>query len=134
MAGFNGSLFVGLQSSSPITASLIMATTPISANIIEATINRKIPATDRIVGMIVSPLGVSLVITNGQILSGRIDFASGDLIILGGSIGWAAYTVGARAFVTDSTPLETTTGTMLFGTLTLGLAGLPSHSNLRSRG
>lgn len=128
VAGFNGSLFVGLQTSSPITASLIMATTPISANIIEAIINRRVPATDRIVGMIISLFGVSLVITNGQILSGRIDFAPGDLIILIGSIGWAAYTVGTRAFVTDSTPLETTTWTMLFGTIALGLAAFAFES------
>ncbi len=119
IAGFNGSLFVGLQTASPITASLIMATTPISANIIEAMINKRMPSTDRIIGMIISLLGVSLVITEGQILSGHVVFASGDLIILAGSIGWAAYTVGTRAFVFGATPLETTSWTMLFGTIAL---------------
>lgn len=122
VAGFNGSLFVGLQTSDPVTASLIMATTPISANIIEAIINRQMPAVDRIIGLIISLFGVSLVITSGQILSGHIEFAPGDLIILAGSVGWAIYTVGTRAFVLNSTPLETTTWTMLFGTITLGLA------------
>ncbi len=119
VAGFNGSLFVGLQTSSPITASLIMATTPITANILEALLSRKWPALDRIIGMIISLIGVSLVITNGRILSGQIEFAVGDLIILMGSIGWAAYTVGTRAFIKDSTPLETTSWTMFFGALAL---------------
>ncbi|WP_288960284.1 DMT family transporter [uncultured Sulfitobacter sp.] len=119
VAGFNGSLFVGLQTSSPITASLIMATTPISANILEALLNRKWPALDRIIGMAISLIGVSLVITNGRILSGQIEFAVGDLIILMGSIGWAAYTVGTRAFIKNSTPLETTSWTMFFGSLAL---------------
>ena len=111
-----------MQTSSPITASLIMATTPISANIIEAFLNRQMPGPDRIMGMIVSLVGVSLVITKGHILSGSIAFASGDLIILLGSIGWAAYTVEMRAFVKDATPLETTSWTMLFGMIALTLA------------
>lgn len=132
VAGFNGALFIGLQTSSPITAALIMATTPISANLIEALINRQAPATDRIVGMIVSLLGVSLVITNGDILSGHIDFAQGDPIILAGSLGWAVYTVGTRAFVSDSTPLETTTWTMLFGTLALGIMAFLFESPIES--
>lgn len=128
VAGFNGSLFVGLQTSSPITASLIMATTPISANIIEALLNRRMPGRDRVLGMIVSLIGVSLVITNGHILSGSITIAPGDLIILLGSIGWAAYTVGTRAFVKDATPLETTSWTMLFGTIALTLAAFAFES------
>ncbi len=128
VAGFNGSLFVGRQTSSPITASLIMATTPISANIIEALLDRRMPGRDRVLGMIVSLIGVSLVITNGHILSGSITIAPGDLIILLGSIGWAAYTVGTRAFVKDATPLETTSWTMLFGTIALTLAAFAFES------
>lgn len=122
VAGFNGSLFVGLQTSSPVTAALIMATTPISANIIEALLNRRAPGRDRIVGMIVSLVGVSVVITHGRVLSSDIQLAPGDVIIFLGSLGWAAYTVGTRAFVRDATPLETTSWTMLFGTIALTLA------------
>ncbi|MEP5376677.1 MAG: EamA family transporter, partial [Hyphomicrobiales bacterium] len=121
VAGFNGALFVGLQTSNPITAALIMATTPISANIVEALINKKRPDFLRVIGMAISLLGVALVVTNGQIVSGHISFASGDLVILAGSIAWAVYTVGTRVFVSDSTPLETTAWTMLFGTIGLGV-------------
>jgi drug/metabolite transporter (DMT)-like permease len=141
VAGFNGALFVGLQTSSPITAALIMSTTPISANIIEAIFNRRAPDRLRIVGMIVSLAGVVLVITKGQIFSGHIPFAIGDLIILCGSLGWAFYTVGTRTHVHEATPLETTAWTMLFGTLALtamalffenplagiAMASVPSH-------
>lgn len=35
VAGFNGALFVGLQTSHPVTAALIMATMPLSASLIE---------------------------------------------------------------------------------------------------
>ncbi|WP_242689446.1 DMT family transporter [Photorhabdus cinerea] len=83
VAGFNGALFVGLQSSSPVTAALIMATTPISANILEAIMNRRFPELIRVYGMTISLFGVALVITNGQLFSGgAIHTASGDLIIL----------------------------------------------------
>ena len=120
IAGFNGSLFIGLQTSSPLTASLIMATTPISTNIIDSFISRRFPTIERIVGILVSVLGVFLVITNGQVLAGNIDFSRGDLIVFAGSLCWATYTVGTRVFVRGSTPLETTGWTMFFGTLALG--------------
>ncbi|WP_310622027.1 DMT family transporter [Flexibacterium corallicola] len=121
VAGFNGSLFLGLQTSNPITAALIMATTPISANIVEALISKKLPEIIRVIGMVISLIGVALVVTNGEILSGNIFFATGDIMIFLGSIAWAVYTVGTRVFVSDSTPLETTTWTMLFGTVGLSI-------------
>ncbi|OCQ52246.1 putative DMT superfamily transporter inner membrane protein [Photorhabdus australis subsp. thailandensis] len=125
VAGFNGALFVGLQSSSPVTAALIMATTPISANILEAIMNRRFPELIRVYGMMISLFGVALVITNGQLFSGgAIHTASGDLIILAGSLGWAIYTVGTRTFVTGATPLETTSWTMLFGTVILAIIAI----------
>ncbi|MBD2810152.1 DMT family transporter [Xenorhabdus sp. Vera] len=133
VAGFNGALFVGLQSSNPITAALIMATTPISANILEAIMNRRFPNSSRIFGMIISLFGVALVITNGQLFSeGSIHTTSGDLIIFAGSLGWAIYTVGTRTFITDATPLETTSWTMLFGTLILAIAAIFIESPLPS--
>ncbi len=121
VAGFNGALFVGLQTSNPITASLIMATTPISANIIEAIMNKSFPTCERVIGMLISMFGVYLVITNGRFLSNHVSFAKGDIMILLGSIGWAFYTVGTRSFVKNATPLETTSWTMLSGTVALGV-------------
>ncbi|UTJ46774.1 DMT family transporter [Atlantibacter subterranea] len=120
VAGFNGALFVGLQTSNPITAALIMATTPISANILEAIINRRMPQFIRVLGMLISLFGVSMVISNGKILmGGALTFSYGDVIIFIGSLGWAVYTVGTRAMVTESTPLETTAWTMFFGAIIL---------------
>jgi len=132
VAGFNGALFVGLQSASPVTASLIMATTPISANLIEAILNKRVPGMDRIIGMVISLVGVSLVVTKGQILSGHVVFVSGDLIILAGSVCWAAYTVGTRAFVSGATPMETTSWTMLFGALVLVIAAFIFENPIQS--
>ncbi|MDX8000132.1 DMT family transporter [Xenorhabdus sp. Reich] len=125
VAGFNGAFFVGLQSTSPITAALIVATTPITTHILEAIIYRRLPEFIRIVGMIISLLGVALVITDGQlILGGAIQAAIGDIIIFVGSLGWAIYTVGTRVFVSDATPLATTSWTMLFGAIILAFIAM----------
>ncbi|CDG17370.1 DMT family transporter [Xenorhabdus doucetiae] len=120
VAGFNGAFFVGLQSSNPVTAALIVATTPISANILEAIINRRLPGLLRVVGMVISLLGVALVITNGELnLGGMAQVVTGDILIFIGSLGWSIYTVGTRVLVKDATPLETTSWTMLFGAIIL---------------
>ncbi|PHM69261.1 DMT family transporter [Xenorhabdus kozodoii] len=120
VAGFNGAFFVGLQSSNPVTAALIVATSPISANILEAIIKRQLPGLMRVVGMVISLLGVALVITNGELMLGRVSqIATGDIIIFMGSLGWSIYTVGTRVFIKDSTPLATTSWTMLFGAIIL---------------
>lgn len=133
VAGFNGALFVGLQTSNPITAALIMATTPISANIIEAIINRQMPQVIRVLGMLISLFGVSMVISNGKILTGgALTFSYGDIIIFIGSLGWAIYTVGTRAMVSESTPLETTAWTMLFGAIILSVIAFIYEQPVRS--
>ncbi len=133
VAGFNGALFVGLQSSSPITAALIMATTPISANILEAIMSRRFPNFSRLLGMIISLFGVALVITNGKLFSeSTLHTASGDFVIFAGSLGWAIYTVGTRIFITDATPLETTSWTMFFGTVVLAITAICIESPIPS--
>ncbi|OTA16734.1 hypothetical protein Xbed_03435 [Xenorhabdus beddingii] len=133
VAGFNGAFFVGLQSASPITAALIVATTPISANILESIIYRQLPRLIRIIGMVISLLGVALVMTNGQwILGDIIQSATGDMIIFLGSLGWATYTVGIRVFVKNATPLETTSWTMLFGAIILAFIAIFVESPLHA--
>lgn len=124
VAGFNGSLFVGLKTSSTITAALTMATTPLSASLMEAILTHRLPSAIRMIGAAISLIGVALVLTNGAIFSGgSTRLAAGDPLIVFGSLCWSAYTVGCRAYIRDSTPLETTTWTMVFGTLVLvGLA------------
>ncbi|SLM64929.1 MULTISPECIES: DMT family transporter [Dickeya] len=135
VAGFNGALFLGLQTSHPVTAALIMATTPISANILEAIIRRRAPQRIRVIGMAISLLGVSVVITNGNIFTGgSIALAPGDIIIFVGSLGWSIYTVGTRAMVVESTPIETTSWTMLFGTFILSAIACIQESPIKALG
>lgn len=115
VAGFNAALFLGMQTSSPVTGALIMATTPLSTNLIEAVLSRCMPSARMLTGMVIGLLGVALTV---GALSGA-HFGQGDILILAGSLCWALYTVGCRRWVRGATPLETSAWTMVFGALVL---------------
>src|SRR6185312_3344593 len=109
VAGFNAALFLGMETSSPVTAALIMGTSPLTTNLLESILLRQLPSTRALVGMVISLIGVALTV---GAFSGT-HFASGDLLILLGSLAWALYTIGCRRWVREATPLETSAWTML---------------------
>ncbi len=97
-----------------------MATTPLSANLFEALLTCRLPGPLRIAGMIVSLIGVAMVVTKGTFFMGiNLVYVPGDWMLVLGSLVWAMYTVGCRRFIKDSSPLETTTWTMVSGAVTL---------------
>lgn len=120
VAGFNAALFVGMESSSPVTAALIMGTSPLTTTLLDAAISRRWPEWIALVGMAISLLGVALTV---GAFSGA-HFASGDILIAAGSVAWALYTIGCRRWVDGAEPLETTTWTMVFGAGALVLAAV----------
>lgn len=115
VAGFNAALFLGMRSSSPVTAALIMGTSPLTTTLIEAALTRRAPKAGTLAGMAISLVGVAL--TVGAFSGARL--APGDGLILLGSLAWALYTVGCRRWVVAASPLETSVWTMLAGTLAL---------------
>lgn len=118
ITGFNLAFFIGLQTTSPINGALIMATSPVITTLIAAIIDKHRITRSQGIGMLISLVGVILVISNGNISNLiKLEFSRGDLIIMLGNLAWATYTVGCRKFISNSTPLQTTSFTMLFGTL-----------------
>jgi drug/metabolite transporter (DMT)-like permease len=128
VAGFNAALFLGMQTSSPVTAALIMGTSPLTTHLLDSALKREMPALPAIIGMMVSLLGVG--ITVGALSGTR--FAPGDILILLGSLAWALYTIGCRRWVHDATPLETSAWTMLAGALTLAVAAFSLETPITS--
>lgn len=122
--GFNAALFLGMQSASPVTAALIMGTSPLTTNLLEALLRRRRPGARALTGMGISLIGVALTV---GAFSGT-HFARGDLMIAGGSLAWALYSIGCRRWVRDAAPLETTVWTMVFGALALILMALTLES------
>ena len=118
--GFNAALFLGMQTSSPVTAALIMGTGPLTTNLLDALIQRQAPRPVAVIGMGIGLLGVAL--TVGAFSGAR--FTGGDLLILGGSLAWAIYTIGCRRWVRDATPLESAAWTMVVGAAGLIIAAL----------
>ncbi|MBT9385344.1 DMT family transporter [Pseudooceanicola sp. CBS1P-1] len=115
IAGFNAALCLGMGSSSPVTAALIMATTPLSTNLIDALVARRMPRPAALLGMALSLTGVAL--TVGAFAGAAL--SPGDLMILGGSLCVSCFTVFSRRWVKESSPLATTTWTMVAGALLL---------------
>ncbi|KEP68575.1 permease [Thioclava dalianensis] len=118
VAGFNAALFLGLQTASPVSGALIMATSPLSTSLIDALIERRRPRAIALLGMVISLLGVGLTV---GAFSGT-HFASGDWLILVGSLGWALYPIGCRRWVRDASPIETASWTMVSGAVALAIA------------
>lgn len=116
--GFNATLFLGMQTSSPVTAALIMGTSPLTISLLDALIQRQPPRAMALLGMGIGLLGVAL--TVGAFSGTR--FSGGDLLILAGSLGWAVYTIGCRRWVKGATPLQSAAWTMLAGALALFVA------------
>ena len=118
ITGFNLAFFIGLKTTSAINGALIMATSPITTALLAAMIDKHKITVVQSVGMLTSLLGVVIVVSNGSINNlVSLNFSSGDLIIMLGNLAWATYTVGSRKYISNSTPLQTTTYTMLFGTI-----------------
>ncbi|WP_038084889.1 DMT family transporter [Tumebacillus flagellatus] len=118
--GFNVLFFVGLKYTSAVNGSLIMATNPLVTVLFAILILKDKFTAQRAVGFALSLIGVVAVICKGSLtVLTSLNFSVGDLIILGGNICWALYGVLGRKIVKNSTPLLTTTVTMVIGAIVM---------------
>lgn len=130
---FNLCTFFGLQSTTPINGALILATTPLWTLVFGVIWENEKLNGSRIAGLLAGFIGVVLVITKGQIQTLlRLEVSPGDGIILLGSLAWALNMVGTRRLVHNATAIETTSYSMLFGTLALLPLGFIFENPLQS--
>lgn len=130
---FNLCTFFGLQSTTPINGALILATTPLWTLVFGVIWENEKLNGSRIAGLLAGFIGVGLVITKGQIQTLlRLEISPGDGIILLGSLAWALNMVGTRRLVNNATAIETTSYSMLFGTLALLPLGFIFENPLQS--
>lgn len=118
--GFNACFFIGMKFTSPLNGALIMATNPLLTTILAYFI-LKAPITSRqIIGVMFALFGVLLVLTHGSwevLMSTSISV--GDGLIFLGNLCWALYGVLGRKYLSQSSPMETTTYTMIVGAVCL---------------
>lgn len=112
--------FTGLQTIPAGRAALIVACIPVCISVISAVFYKERFGPVRIVGALLSLVGVSVVIADGNplaLLSGGV--SRGDFMILGCVASWTAYSLGGRVAMKSLSPLTAVTWSCLFGALML---------------
>lgn len=114
--GFNLSLFYGLRQTSAVNGALIMAFNPALTVALSALLNREPVTARQLLGLLLGLSGVVVVVSRGSWHTlASLSFSLGDLLVLLGSLGWAAYSVIPKRFVRGLSPLQVTGSTIAGG-------------------
>lgn len=139
-AGFNLLVYLGLESTEPEQAAVIVSTMPLLTIVLRRVLVGVPIARATAALIVVGMAGAALVITRGDLRAG---FEPGDLLVLAGVLGWVGYTLGAQRFPGWS-PLRYTALSAPLGTVSivaatvvadaLGLQELPSAQDVGAAG
>ena len=114
--GYSVLFFNGLQTTDASRAGLIVGCTPACIAMSAALLARCWPSRFAVVGILISLLGVSVVISGGNpLILLRGDVRPGDLMILGCVFCWTTYTLLARRVMLAVPPLVAVTWSCLLG-------------------
>ncbi|MFP7487598.1 EamA family transporter [Priestia filamentosa] len=118
--GFNTFFFLGMQYTSPLNGALIMGTNPLVTALFAYFILKNPIIKQQFLGIFFALVGVILVLTQGSLeIVQTLSISKGDLLILSGNVCWALYGVLGRKYLKGSSSMETTTYTMVTGSLCL---------------
>ena len=114
---------VALQTIPVGDSALLIATTPVMTALLAMATGADSPNRVKLVGSIISFLGVATIVVAGQGLNLGAS-VGGDLLTLGAAACWAIYTVGGAGILRRHTPLMTTTWSVVAGTLFMAPIGI----------
>ncbi|GHH49347.1 DMT family transporter [[Pseudomonas] boreopolis] len=124
IVGFNLAMFFGLRSTTPFNAALIMATTPLWTMLLSGLVEGERIDRWRGAGLASGLAGVVLVISGGDPERlAHLRLAPGDAIVCAGALSWALATVISRRFLPDVDARQTTTWSIVLGTIVMLLIG-----------
>lgn len=133
VAGFNLAMFFGLRSTTPFNAALLMATTPLWTLLLSALIEREPIDRWRAAGLLSGLAGVALVVSGGDPARlAHLHLARGDAIVIGGALSWALATVISRRYLHPLEAQQTTTWSIVLGTMVLLALGIWHEQPLRA--
>lgn len=93
VGAFNALQYTGLRTTTPLNATLILASGPVWSLAIGALFYGVAVRRVDVAGAVLSPAGVLLVISGGSLERlARLQLAPGDLLLLVATIGWSVYT------------------------------------------
>lgn len=131
--GYNLFFFYGLQTTSAINGSLIIATTP-ALMTLGAVVFFKERWNKYIgLGLLLSFTGVLVVLSQGQLhVLFQLTINKGDLLFVFGLICWVSHGLLGKIAMQDVSPLVVTAFSTLLGALLLSLATIPNRSDWQS--
>lgn len=111
---FNLFFFIGIKQTSAANGALIMALNPLLTVLLSSLFLRSTMTRLQFSGLAISLLGVVIIISKGelQVLLG-LDFAYGDLFMLGASLSFAVFNLLSRRYAAAVSPMLTSAVTML---------------------
>ena len=125
---YNNFFFAAVQLLPANRTALLVALNPVATALLNALLFRQALAPLRWLGILISFLGASIVITQGDptaLTQGAI--GRGEWIMLAGVLCWALYTILSQLILkTGLSPIAATTYASLWGSLLLALYAIPS--------
>lgn len=115
--------FAGLNYTTPINASLIMITTPISVLILAYFINKENITRYKTAGIFLGALGALLIITDRKNFSIHFQGLLGDVMVLLNAFFYAVYLVLVKPLMSKYHPLTVIKWVFLFGLFPVFVAG-----------
>ncbi len=118
------SFIVGIDRTLAGNASLLLATTPVWTAVLSAGVGHERLRSAFWLGLLGAMVGMVLVVVGNRsdVAMGGVS-AGGDLLMIGASVVWAVYTVGARDLIQRYGALPMTAWTLWAGTIGLVLIG-----------
>lgn len=114
---------VALQTIPAGDSALLIATTPVITALLAVATGADAPSPVKLLGALVSFLGVAVVIAAGQGLNLGVSLV-GDLLTLVAALCWALYTVFGAGILRRHSPLMATTWAIVAGTLFMAPVGI----------
>lgn len=122
--GFNLAMFLGLRSTTPFNAALIMATTPLWTLLLSALLEGERIDRWRGAGLLSGLAGVALVVSGGSPARlAQLQLSPGDALVGGGALSWALATVISRRYLRGVDARQTTTWSIVIGGAAMLLLG-----------
>lgn len=120
-------LFInGLALTKASNTALILATTPAFIVLAQRILYRERFAARGWLGILLSFVGIILIVISGGDLTANSQALLGDLMVLGGTLCWALYSVFAAPYLKKYSSLEFSALSTLFGTLPLLVLTAPA--------
>jgi drug/metabolite transporter (DMT)-like permease len=129
--GFNLLFFFAMESTSPANGALIMATNPLVTTLLASVVLGERPTARQWIALPLAFVGVLVVISGGNVRHlATLQFALGDLLMIGANVSWALYNVLNRRYLPAGSALTNTTLVLIAGAVLLLIVAPASGETL----